>query len=269
VGIKAAATIGTTHTSASMTSARVRPRARVKPPWITQRDKTTEARKPIAIPIPNAAAFDTGVLYHSGDIAEHWPKRPFDRRNRSLSSEHISYRGDVATAHVPQGRQDEAGSATYRHPRSWTVRFLVGGAAAMAALAVLVVFAFRDGQVLLTSILLVLTLALFVPEGWLISHVAREISVSDVLIRSRPFFGRATSLGWPEIESAEQFIVFSLERERPRVYRLVARGGRSVTFTSQIGEFDELLSAIRTRTTVLDDLASPAWWKRLIFRGFP
>jgi hypothetical protein len=175
----------------------------------------------------------------------------------------------VATAHVPQGGQDEAGLATYQHPRSWTVRFLVGGAAAMAALAVLVVFAFRDGQVLLAGILLVLALAFFVPEGWLVSHVAREISVSDVLIRSRPFFGRATSLGWPEIESAEEFSVFSLERERPTVYRLVARGGRSVTFTSQIGEFDELLSAIRTRTTVLDDLASPACWKRLIFRGFP
>jgi hypothetical protein len=94
----------------------------------------------------------------------------------------------------------------------------------MAALAVLVLFAFRDGQVLLASILLVLTLALLVPEGWLVSHVAREISVSDALIRSRPFFGRATFLRWPEIESAEQFIVFSLERERPTV--LPARGAR-------------------------------------------
>src|SRR4051794_7361880 len=78
----------------------------------------------------------------SGDIREHWPKRPFDLRTGSLSSEHNSYRGDVATAHVPQERRDEAGSATYRHPRSWTVRFLVGGAAATAALAVLVLFAF-------------------------------------------------------------------------------------------------------------------------------
>jgi len=159
--------------------------------------------------------------------------------------------------------------AIYRHPRSWTIGFAVGGPATVITLALLVIFALRDNQLLVASGFLIVAPLLIVPLGWLISHIAREVQISDATIIGRPFLGPATGLKWSEIQSSEQFVVFSLQPERVMVYRLVADGGRSIAFTSQIGGFDELMSAISLRTHALRTLTRPVWWRRIIFRGFP
>jgi len=159
--------------------------------------------------------------------------------------------------------------AIHRHPRSWTIGFAVGGPATVITLALLVIFALRDSQLLVASGFLIIAPLLIVPLGWLISHVAREVQISDATIIGRPFLGPATGLKWSEIQSSEQFVVFSLQPERVMVYRLVAGGGRSIAFTSQIGGFHELMSAINLRTHALRTLTRPVWWRRIIFRGFP
>jgi hypothetical protein len=108
-----------------------------------------------------------------------------------------------------------------------------------------------------------------VPLGWLISHIARELQISEATIISKPFVGPTTVLRWSEIDSSEQFPAFSLTPERVTVYRLIAGTGRSIAFTSQIGGFDERMSAIKIRTDAVQTLARPSWWRRIIFRGFP
>lgn len=158
---------------------------------------------------------------------------------------------------------------TYRHPRSWGLRFAVGGIAAAVALTVLLVAAIADGQVVATFLFAIFAVALGVPEGWLISHVAREIELSDSEIRGKPFLGRTVALEWSEIESGERFLVFTLDFTRTYVYRLISHGRGSIAFTSQIGGFDDLIKVIQTRTAALDDPLDPSWWRKLIFRGFP
>jgi len=158
---------------------------------------------------------------------------------------------------------------TYRHPRTWGVRFAVGGLAAATALTVLLIAAIADGQVLATLFFAILAIALVVPEGWIISHVAREIELSDSEIQSKPFLGRSVALRWSDVESAERFLVFTFDRTRPDVYRLISRDRGSLAFTSKIGGFEELVEVIRSRTPVLEELAEPPWWRKLIYRGFP
>jgi hypothetical protein len=160
---------------------------------------------------------------------------------------------------------------TFRHPRSWTIGFAVGFPASVLAVVLLVAAAFRDGHALVAWFFLILGLSLLVPETWVLTHIAREIQVSKEAIWSKPYLGAPTTLAWAEIEAAESYAVFSfsLQRDVTTVFRLIADRGRSVAFTSRIEGFDELVSAIKDRSRALDAVASPPWWRRLVYRGFP
>lgn len=158
---------------------------------------------------------------------------------------------------------------TYRHPRSWPIRFVVGGLAAVVALAALMAAAIGEGQTFVVLLLVGLATAVLVPEIWIVTHIAKELRLSDQVIQSTPLVGRTVSLRWGEIESAEQFSAFTMDFTRTDVIRLVAGDRRAVAFTSQIVGFEELMNAIRTRTSTLDGIVEPSWWRRLVFRGWP
>jgi hypothetical protein len=158
---------------------------------------------------------------------------------------------------------------TYRHPRTWGVRLLVGGIAALTALTVLLFAAISDGEVLAALLFVLFAVGLGVPEIWLVSHVAREVEVTGTGIRGKPFIGRSVVLRWDDIEAAERFRVFSLDLPLPDVYRLVSRSRGTVAFTSRIERFEELLEGIKEHTHALDHLEEPLWWRKLIFRGWP
>jgi hypothetical protein len=117
---------------------------------------------------------------------------------------------------------------------------------------------------------LIVGLGFLVPEVWALTHIAREIRLSEDAIWSKPYLAAPTTLAWAEIEAAESYTVFTLRlpREDPTVFRLIATGG-SVAFSSKIEGFDELVSAIKNRSRVLDAVAPPPWWRLLVYRGFP
>jgi hypothetical protein len=144
-------------------------------------------------------------------------------------------------------------ATTYRHPTSWGIRFLVGGAAVVVGLTFFAAMA----------------IGIAVPEGWMVTHIAREIAVTDLDIVGKPFLGRTVHLRWNELQAADHFLVFSLDSPFPTVYRLIARDRRTIAFTSKIEGCDELMNEIRSRTTALDHLAEARWWQKLILRGWP
>jgi len=160
--------------------------------------------------------------------------------------------------------------ATFRHPRSWTTRIAIAFPAALLAVVVLVGAAFRDGQALVALFFLCVGIGVVVPHTWLLTHIAREIRISEEAIQSKPYLGPTTTLAWAEIEAAESWTTWTTRHSNvPGVFRLVANRGRSVAFTSQIEGFDELVSAIKNHSRALDTAASPPWWRRLVYRGFP
>jgi hypothetical protein len=159
---------------------------------------------------------------------------------------------------------------TYSHPRNWRIRLFVGGVAGIIGLAALIIAALKDDQILVASFFIAILVGIAIPEGWLISHIAREIAVTDLEIEGRPFLGRKVRLKWNEIDAADHFWVFSLDLGRfPTVYRLITRNRGTIAFTSKIDRFDELLGQIRSRTHVFEHLGEPPWWQRMIYRGWP
>jgi hypothetical protein len=159
--------------------------------------------------------------------------------------------------------------ATFRHPRSWSIGIAIGFPATIVAGAWLVVAAFADGHPVLALGLLTFALFVLVPEAWVVTHIAREIQISNEIIRGKPFLGRTTALSWAAVESAECFAVFTLRTgPLPKVYRLIATGGQAVAFTSEMRGFDQLMKAIGKRTSALEAVTEPPWWRRLVYRGF-
>ncbi len=157
----------------------------------------------------------------------------------------------------------------YRHPRSWSIRLAIGVAAVLTVLGALLTLSINEGQIFATLLFALFALGIGVPVGWSISHIAREIEVTDRAITARPFLGPRRTLQWSEIDSMERFAAFTLDIPRPDIYRLLSfrRGG--IAFTSRIEGFEELLEVVRSRTVSQKPLREPVWWRKLVFRGWP
>jgi hypothetical protein len=150
----------------------------------------------------------------------------------------------------------------------WIGSLIVSLTTITVVFTLVLVSAVRGGEVAVVLIIIFLSLWLFLPVRWFLTRMARKIEVIDIGIRATPFIGHRTLLRWDEITRAQQWDPMAIAY--PYVFiRLIDRSGRSIHFSSEIVNFEDLRALISSSTQALQNVTEPKRWEKLLYRGWP